>query len=145
MSGKTRSLFGTAFKHFINSLKPRQTSGVLIGDDYYGNKFYEIPADPRRGKRYAKRWYVPPVDMQYDQKHMPAEWDAWLRNRRAEPPSEAELKENLTLSIMKKENADKLAVKAGKNPEELVKHSDMSSFPVYDDYEVTPGDGAKHK
>lgn len=46
---------------------------------------------------------------------------AWLRNRRAEPPSETELKDNLTLSITKKENADKLALRAGKNPEEVLK------------------------
>lgn len=44
MSGKTRSVFGIAFKNFVNSLKPRQTSGIFIGDDYHGNKYYEIPA-----------------------------------------------------------------------------------------------------
>lgn len=44
MSGKTRSVFGTAFKHFVNSLKPRQTLGIFVGDDYHGNKYYEIPA-----------------------------------------------------------------------------------------------------
>lgn len=27
----------------------------------------------------------------------------------------------------------------------LFQHSDMSSYPVYDDYEVTPGDGTKIK
>lgn len=44
MSGKTRSLYGTALRHFINSLRPRKVEGVLVGDDIKGNKYYEIPA-----------------------------------------------------------------------------------------------------
>ncbi|XP_042225546.1 NADH dehydrogenase [ubiquinone] 1 alpha subcomplex assembly factor 2-like [Homarus americanus] len=143
MSGKTRSLFGTAFKHFLNSLKPRQTARVYVGDDYHGNKYYEIPADPSRGKRHPQRWYVPPVDMRYDQEHMPAEWDAWLRNRRPEPPGESELRENLTIATMKKQNADKLEEKYIKKPDSTTKESAKPSYPVYDDYETTPGEGIK--
>ncbi|KAK7073589.1 hypothetical protein SK128_004802 [Halocaridina rubra] len=145
MSGKTRSLFGNVLKNFVNSLKPRQTVGVLAGDDYHGNKYYEIPAEPSKGKRYPKRWFVPPKDMRYDQEKMPAEWDAWLRNRRDNPPSEDELKGNLTLAMMKKENAEKLAIKEGKIQNVPLKHSDMSSYPIYDEYEVTPGEGIKEK
>lgn len=137
-------MFGTAFKHFINSFKPRKISGVFAGDDYHGNKYYEIPADPSRGKRTPKRWYVPPVNMRYDQENMPAEWDAWLRNRRSEPPSESELKENLSIATMKKQNADRLLEKEGKKVHSAIKESDKTSFPVYDEYEVTPGKGLKH-
>ncbi|XP_071520200.1 NADH dehydrogenase [ubiquinone] 1 alpha subcomplex assembly factor 2 [Panulirus ornatus] len=142
MSGKTRSLFGTAFRHFLNSLKPRQVEGKFVGDDYHGNKYYEIPADPSRGKRHPRRWFVPPVEMRHEQDYMPAEWDAWLRNRRVDPPSELELKENLTVAMMKKANAEKLAEKEGKKH---ISVAEQSSFPQYDDYEKTPGEGLRHK
>ncbi|KAG7166973.1 putative NADH dehydrogenase [ubiquinone] 1 alpha subcomplex assembly factor 2-like [Homarus americanus] len=98
---------------------------------------------PSRGKRHPQRWYVPPVDMRYDQEHMPAEWDAWLRNRRPEPPGESELRENLTIATMKKQNADKLEEKYIKKPDSTTKESAKPSYPVYDDYETTPGEGIK--
>lgn len=145
MSGPTRSLFGVVLKNFVNSFKPRQTKGKLVGDDYHGNKYYEIAADPSRGKRHPRRWYVPPVEMRYDQENMPAEWDAWLRLRRDNAPSEDELKGNLTLAIMKKDNADKISEKEGKRIDKPDTHSDMSSFPIYDDFEVTPGEKDKRK
>ena len=37
-------------KHFFNSLKPKflfPPQGKLIGQDPFGNKYFEIPADPR--------------------------------------------------------------------------------------------------
>lgn len=37
--------------------------------------FYLCITDPSRGKRIARRWYVPPSKMRYDQEYMPAEWD----------------------------------------------------------------------
>lgn len=68
------------------------------------------------------------------------EWNAWLRNRRTDPPTEAEIVDNVAFSKMQKENADKLAEKEGRKVDASVKHSSMSSFPVYEEYEVTPGD-----
>ncbi|XP_068224260.1 NADH dehydrogenase [ubiquinone] 1 alpha subcomplex assembly factor 2 [Palaemon carinicauda] len=136
-----RGLIREIFKHFTASFKPRQ-NGVYMGDDYFGNKYYEIPADPSRGKRNPKRFYVSPVDMRYDQDNMPAEWDAWLRYRRDTPPSEGELKGNLTIATMKKENAEKIE---GSRPAGKQTHSDMSSFPIYEDFEVTPGEKPREK
>lgn len=140
MSGKTRSLYGTAFKHFLNSLKPRSSPGVLVGSDQHGNKYYEIAADPSRGKRYPKRWLVPVSEAKYREEMISFEWNAWLRNRRAEPPSESEIVGNVAYSKMLKENADKLDEKEGKKVDTSAKHTNMTSFPVYEEYEVTPGD-----
>ncbi|XP_064112552.1 NADH dehydrogenase [ubiquinone] 1 alpha subcomplex assembly factor 2-like [Macrobrachium nipponense] len=117
MSG--RGLFRVIIKNFVDSFKKPRQSGQLMGDDYFGNKYYELAADPSRGKRYPKRFYVPPVDMKYDQDSMPAEWDAWLRYRRDTPPSEEELKGNLTVAMMKKENAEKIEGSKSLSPEEV--------------------------
>ncbi|KAK3852053.1 hypothetical protein Pcinc_041340 [Petrolisthes cinctipes] len=120
--------------------------GVLVGNDQIGNKFYEVPADPSRGKRLPKRWIVPASEHSYSQADITAEWDAWLRNRRSVPPTESEIMDNLAIAKMKKINADKAAEKDGRNPNASIRHTDMSSFPVYDDeYELTPGDEDKKR
>lgn len=52
-----------------------------MGEDYFGNKYYEIPANPSIGKRKASRWFEPADKEAFDQERT-AEWDAWLRGRR---------------------------------------------------------------
>ena len=50
MSGgpPTRGLFRNIFKAIQKSLFVAQESkGSLIGSDPFGNKYYEVPADPR--------------------------------------------------------------------------------------------------
>lgn len=39
-----RSVWGKAFRALLNSVRPRQMSGNLIGQDHMLNKYYEIPA-----------------------------------------------------------------------------------------------------
>ena len=37
-------------KHFFNSFKPKflfPPQGKLVGQDPFGNKYFEVPADPR--------------------------------------------------------------------------------------------------
>ena len=34
--------------------------GVQVGTDPFGNRYFEIPADPSRGKRRPIRWYDAP-------------------------------------------------------------------------------------
>lgn len=81
MSGG-RSVFQFIWKNFLNSIKPRQFRGNLIGEDYFGNKYYEIPADPRIGKRRAERWFEPNGDQEDFERELTAEWESWLRGRR---------------------------------------------------------------
>lgn len=63
-------------------MKPRQIRGNLIGEDYFGNKYFEIPADPRIGKRRAERWFEPAGDREEFERELTAEWESWLRGRR---------------------------------------------------------------
>ncbi|XP_063909239.1 NADH dehydrogenase [ubiquinone] 1 alpha subcomplex assembly factor 2 [Zophobas morio] len=130
-----RSIWKIVLTNFINSLRPRQIRGNLVGSDYFGNKYYEIPADPSVGKRKASRWFDPPKKDDFMQE-MPAEWEAWLRGRRTEPPSEEEVMRNYALMQMKKKNAIAVDAKSGQmTPME----KGMETFPKRPEYEMSPG------
>ncbi|KAF2893574.1 hypothetical protein ILUMI_12603 [Ignelater luminosus] len=130
-----RSIIGMIFRNFINSFKPRQIYGNLKGTDYFGNKYYEIPADPSRGKRRPSRWFVPATKDDFEQE-MPAEWEAWLRGRRTEPPAEEEVARNLAIMQMKKQNAIEVEKKAGKM---TPMPKGIETFPKRPEYEIMPG------
>lgn len=132
---QSRSILKMIFTNFINSLKPRQVTGKLQGTDYFGNKYYEIPADPSRGKRRPSRWFVP-ADKENFEQELSAEWEAWLRGRRKEPPTEEELMKNLSIMDVKKKNAVLVDAKGGtKTP--AVKG--VETFPERPEYEKVPG------
>lgn len=137
-----RRLILEIFKNIWESLKPRQIFGNTIGKDYFGNTYYEIPADPRRGKRLPTRWFEPETKDAFDQE-MPAEWEAWLRNRRKVPPTDEEVMKNYAIIQMKRKNAAELEVKYAKERGNLpipeLPKSGYESFPKYDDYETSPG------
>lgn len=87
MAREGRPLFRIIFQNFINSFRPRQIKGNLMGEDYLGNKYYEIPADPKLGQRKSSRWFEPPgkrdINDPEDHGHeLTAEWESWLRGRR---------------------------------------------------------------
>uniref|UniRef100_A0A1Q3FLC0 Putative mimitin mitochondrial n=2 Tax=Culex tarsalis TaxID=7177 RepID=A0A1Q3FLC0_CULTA len=143
----TRSLMKILFQTFMNSLKPRQLKGNLVGEDYFGNKYFEIPANPSLGQTRNQRWFEPTEKEAYNQE-VTAEWEAWLRGRRKEPPTEEELLRNLAIMRMKEKNAAELEAKHAKPKDltELEKNTTgMGSFPQYDDYEVMPGKGKREK
>lgn len=52
-----------------------------MGEDYFGNKFYEIPKDPSGARRKTARWFEP-LEKDNHEQEMAAEWEAWLRGRR---------------------------------------------------------------
>ena len=159
---KTRGVLQYVFKHFMESFKvgKRQKIGNLIGKDPYGNSYYELPAEPQLGKRRPTRWYNTGDITKDDAEtgpsekwggfdaELPAEWESWLRHRRAEPPTEREVLQSLALSQMKKINAAKLEdqrraeMLAGgldPNPPAQQDH-EKTPYPKYDEYEITPGD-----
>lgn len=81
MAQPPRSVLRMILTNFLQSFKPRQVKGNYMGDDYFGNKYFEIPADPSLGKRKATRWFTP-VDKENFEQERTGEWDAWLRFRR---------------------------------------------------------------
>lgn len=147
MAQEGRSILGFIFRNFINSLRPRRISGDYVGKDYYGNKYYEIPPNPKIGKRKATRWFVPQTTDKYDFVHeVSPEWETWLRGRRKEPPTEEELIKNLEMIKQKQENAREIEsnYSAHRSTKQDVVNKEikgMESFPKYDEYEIVPGKG----
>lgn len=76
------NIFKYVLTHFLNSLRPRQIRGNLMGEDYFGNKYYEIPRNPALGKRKTERWFEPAGDKDAFDRELTAEWESWLRGRR---------------------------------------------------------------
>ncbi|XP_058128681.1 NADH dehydrogenase [ubiquinone] 1 alpha subcomplex assembly factor 2 [Anopheles ziemanni] len=143
----TRNLLRIAFDNFLKSFRPRQIKGNYVGEDYFGNKYYEIPPDPSVGRRRASRWFEPTAKEAYDQE-ITAEWEAWLRGRRKEPPTQQELLKNLAIIKMKERNAAELEAKYSKTKDTAALEqpkTGMGSFPQYDEYEVMPGKGKHEK
>lgn len=138
--------------------------GNLMGEDYFGNKFYEIPADPKTGKSKTSRW-VEAVDKEDHMQEMAAEWESWLRGRRYDldnfknflsddaiiyrklPPTDQELMKNLAIMNMKKKNAALIDDKLGRPQDHAALKKDetgeKAAFPKYGDYEAMPGEASK--
>ncbi|XP_068626776.1 NADH dehydrogenase [ubiquinone] 1 alpha subcomplex assembly factor 2 isoform X2 [Battus philenor] len=134
-NGEYRHVWRIVLQNFINSFRPRQIKGNHIGKDYIGNIYFEIPADPSRGKRRPSRWYDPPKGHDFENP-IPPEWESWLRYRRQEPPTEEEIANNLAIAELKKENADGLEAKrlaeGGSLP--TTPERGPQSFPKYPEY-----------
>ncbi|GLH16610.1 Uncharacterized protein GBIM_20844 [Gryllus bimaculatus] len=139
MAQNGRSILGMILKNFIKSLKPRQIQGDLIGTDYFGNKYYEIPANPSIGKRKPSRWFEPHEKDNFEQE-MPAEWESWLRGRRDTPPLEEEIMKNVAIMNLKKANAAELERKNQHELHGLLEREKkgLESFPTYKEYSSEP-------
>lgn len=68
---------------------------TFIGKDHLGNNYYEAerPNHPRRFQRFFKKDSYEGLTDVVDAVKVPPSWDAWLRFRRKDPPSELEVKE----------------------------------------------------
>ena len=109
--------------NFMNSLKNGRhidSKPQVVGEDYIGNRYYEIPANPSHGKRRPRRWYTSPASNYHDPRgsnitegfdnEVPSEWESWLRNRRELPPSDAEILQSYAIADLKKVKEDKQQV-----------------------------------
>ena len=103
MARRERGLFRQIFKEFVASLTPNFARRKLVGEDYFGTKYFEIP--PRTGSTKRTARSFEPVNKDDFTQEIPAEWEAWLRYRRQEPPTKEELQKNYEISLMKKRNA----------------------------------------
>lgn len=88
---------------------------VHVGTDYLGNTYYHKPGGGQFDRRIGesttilqgKRWYFPKGEHHWDEP-IPPEWEAWLRYRRLEVPTEEEINLNLAVAHIKKLNARKI-------------------------------------
>lgn len=134
-----RNLFKVLWDNFLRSfkVKPQRMLGEFKGEDYLGNQYYELEADPRGGRSRASRWFESTKeDLDHE---LPPEWIAWLRRRRDHPPTTEEIIRNLATSKMKKsralENHGDVETSSGRSSS-----SAHSSYPNYSGaYEQFPG------
>lgn len=144
---KERGVFRIIWKSLLSSLRPRFASRKLVGEDYYGTKYYE--EEIRHSARKKPPRYFVPINKDDFTQELPAEWESWLRYRRQEPPTKEEVEANYQLAITKKQNAALLEEKYSKNiaAKELTIESNKETpgnFPVYEDYK-NYGDNYKSK
>ncbi|XP_067140181.1 NADH dehydrogenase [ubiquinone] 1 alpha subcomplex assembly factor 2 [Centruroides vittatus] len=147
MAENGRSILKMIFTNFIRSLRPKNvlSQGKVAGKDQFGNTYYEIPADPSRGKRVPKRWYKPEIDEDWE-KEVPIEWEAWLRGRRGDPPTKEEIDKNYQTMMLTKKHAEKLAAEAEEKmgvkqiKAEVKSTKTQEKFKVIEEFESFPGE-----
>ncbi|XP_021390027.2 NADH dehydrogenase [ubiquinone] 1 alpha subcomplex assembly factor 2 [Lonchura striata] len=70
----------------------------LVGTDQFGNKYYRVPKhESRAGQIIPERRFVEAVNReayQYQIGDFPAEWEAWIRKKREDPPTIEEILRN---------------------------------------------------
>lgn len=150
MAGKnTRGVFQTIWKSFSESLIPNFTRRKLVGEDYLGTKYYETESRQNSIHKKPNRYFVPVNKDDFEQE-LPAEWEAWLRQRRKQPPTEEEVNANYQKMIEVKKNAAELDVIHAKEREAATESLSIgsesnvlqhpldlhpsTSFPKYDEY-----------
>lgn len=155
---KERSVMKLIWNSFISSLKPRFARRRLVGEDYYGTKYYE--EDIINSSRTKAPRYFVPVNKDDFEQEIPAEWESWLRYRRRDPPTQEEIETNYRIAMSKKENAAKLLEKNNSKNETTKEPSlftqpstsqptNPGNFPVYEEYKgfasnYTPKDSYKY-
>merc|ERR1711964_201054 len=102
------------------------------------------------------RWVETDHGDQFVAPDIPVEWEAWLRNKRKDPPSEREIARNHALMLRTLQRAqeaeDKLKElgegseeKERKSPFEIAPADTSTKFPEYPDYEIIPGKSRDEK
>ncbi|XP_014472261.1 PREDICTED: mimitin, mitochondrial [Dinoponera quadriceps] len=131
---KERGVFKILWNSIVSSLKPRFSRRKLIGEDYYGTKYYE--QEIRSSSRTKPPRFFEPVNKDDFMQELPAEWEAWLRYRRKEPPTKEEVEANYQLAMTKKKNAAELMEKYSQSKELSAPPQPVTpgNFPSYEDY-----------
>uniref|UniRef100_A0A0L8GSN0 NADH dehydrogenase [ubiquinone] 1 alpha subcomplex subunit 12 n=2 Tax=Octopus bimaculoides TaxID=37653 RepID=A0A0L8GSN0_OCTBM len=137
MSRRAKWMWGL-FKNSLYSVKQQQR---IIGKDHFGNVYYEKEANPSRNLRGA-RWVEPADGDQMTPPDMPIEWEAWIRGKRQNPPTEEEIQRNyakMMRTIQRAKELDQKYASASPKSEEKVLSQTPRKFPEYPEYEIIPG------
>lgn len=93
-----RNRWAMAFNQFFRQTKSlTKNRSTFIGEDHLGNRYFETerPHHSRPIQRhFEKKSYDGITDIVDIGADVPPAWDAWLRFRRKEPPSDLEVKES---------------------------------------------------
>ncbi|XP_071119343.1 NADH dehydrogenase [ubiquinone] 1 alpha subcomplex assembly factor 2-like [Haliotis cracherodii] len=151
-------IIATIIQNFRNSLSAPKLTTKLVGADRSGNKYFEKEDDKSHNLR-GSRWVEPPDGDQWSVPDVPTEWNAWLRGRRKRPPTQEEIDRNYALMMRTIHRAKELEEKEeGGSSSKRVEggasytsdvapdeDSSKKKFPVFPEYEITPGDLDKRR
>lgn len=165
------TFIGRVLLNIVTRKTAKGREPIKVGTDYLGNEYFEQPEAGPHLRRIGesktvfrgKRWYYPKGEDDWDEA-IPPEWEAWLRYRRLEQPTDEEILLNMAVAHVKKVNAKKLQeleagqvklnegdteamVKTGEPVEDPNKYpAHFKQYPSYDDYyEVNPGAVTKER
>ncbi|KFM58385.1 Mimitin, mitochondrial, partial [Stegodyphus mimosarum] len=133
-----RSVWRTIASNFLKSLRVPFQKEIHVGEDHYGNNYFESP--PRKGgiRKTATRWFVPKEEGDWQQ-NLPAEWEAWLRGRRQNPPTYEEVQRNLEIANLKKMRAAELEMNRQDNIQ-VEKKKTIKGYPDLEELEKDAGE-----
>ncbi|XP_054723135.1 NADH dehydrogenase [ubiquinone] 1 alpha subcomplex assembly factor 2-like [Uloborus diversus] len=145
-----RSVWRLLWSNMRQSLKILPVKGKLVGEDHLGNRYFEGFRDPKVSSRPVSRWFVP-KDGEWQQ-NLPAEWEAWIRGRRLQPPTQEEVEMNLAIAKTKKLKGDQIEAEAAlkRRNNDSFRSQESSSevkkgFPHLDGLEKDPGESFDKK
>ena len=156
----------------------KKTNAVEVGRDHLGNRYFEVQVcycslyfhcicypsvskELREGRR-PRRYFLLP-NMTHENIFEPGEtvpdeapplWEAWLRHRRADPPSSEEQARRLTQTVYQAKQGHVLEERAGRERAQMLQRGEMleekldkpegahavTNFPRHsDEYEELPG------
>ncbi|XP_015262292.1 PREDICTED: mimitin, mitochondrial [Gekko japonicus] len=82
---------------------------LQVGVDHFGNKYYRIPKhETWAGHIIQERRFVKAdiKEHEYEVGNIPAEWEAWIRKRRKDPPTIEEILKNEEYRVELKSRVD---------------------------------------
>lgn len=142
MAARGQGIIARIISNIRSRMNEEQRTGFVIGKDYLGNHYFEQPADPSRGIRKPRRWYKT-VDPEAWDKSMPPEWEAWLRYRRDDPPTEQEVIRNLSVSESRRTKADQIKERFASKKTDITEEAGEKKIPEtkyekYPEYQTDP-------
>nr|VZH97114.1 unnamed protein product [Spirometra erinaceieuropaei] len=146
------------YKQFV-----RNEEGRLVGTDENGNRFFEMDRKPGSSKQRPLRYFLVPkqnalddawMHLNIDLPKVTAEWEAWLRHRRAHPPSPEEIAKNREEAETRRQRAQTLEANRvlgdERSPADCTgpasdrpdgqRRSTPGGFPIHPGYELPNGE-----
>ncbi|XP_072172957.1 NADH dehydrogenase [ubiquinone] 1 alpha subcomplex assembly factor 2-like [Diadema setosum] len=119
--------------NFVRALfRSSKPAKILVGVDKLGNKYYEIPSTTNAlgEEMKARRSVESSVShFEYEAGMVPIEWEAWVRGKRIDPPTEEEIAMREKKTRIIKARAAEVERK-DKERQELEYHEGLVARPV---------------
>lgn len=148
-------VFGNIWERFRR--KKESDDNFLVGEDQYGNTYYEKQPSPEASRHMTRRWIKYPGTSDSDDfqsadnarfvsfdAEIPVEWRAWLQMKRKSPPTIEEILRNEAIKMRTIKRAMDLEKKekdeADSDVVTNINSHKKEEFPVHPEYETKIGE-----